>query len=80
MSEREQNKRMKYAHEHVYVYQFDIENHATWGGQRWTTMEYALCTNTEGPRHRENMKLLESMLRVVYGYYPKGVKFLKERK
>ena len=79
MSEREQNKRMIYNHEHVYVYQFDIENHATWGGKRWTTMEYALCTNIEDPNHKENRKLLESMLRMVYGYYPKCFKFIKER-
>ena len=79
MSEREQNKRIKYLHEHVYVYQFDIENHPTWGGKRWTTMEYALCTNIEGPNHKENRKLLESMLRIVYGHYPKGVKYIKER-
>jgi len=71
---------MKYLHERVYVYQFDIENHPSWGGRRWTTMEYALCTNTEGHAHRENMIMLESMLRMVYGHYPKGVKFLKERK
>ena len=71
---------MKYLHEHVYVYQFDIENHSTWAGRRWTTMEYALCTNKEDPNHHENRKMLESMLRMVYGHYPKGVKFIKERK
>jgi hypothetical protein len=43
-------------------------------------MDYALCTNVEGPNHKENRKLLESMLRVVYGHYPKGVKFVGERK
>jgi hypothetical protein len=41
-----------YKHEHVYVYQFDIENHPTWGGKRWTTMEYALCTNIDDPTHK----------------------------
>jgi hypothetical protein len=70
---------MKYTHEHVYVYRFDIENHPTWYGNRWTTMEYALCTNISNPKHRENMKMLENMLRMVYGHYPKGVKFLYER-
>lgn len=79
MSEREQNTRVRYAHEHVYVYQFEIENHPSWGGSRWTTMEYTLCTNHDNPNGKENRKLLESMLRLVYGHYPKGVKFLKEK-
>ena len=79
MSEREQNKRMIYTHEHVYVYEFDIENHATWGGKRWTTMEYKLCTNQSNPNGKANRTLLETMLRIVYGYYPKGVKFLYEK-
>ena len=79
MSEREQNKRMIYTHQHVYVYQFDIENHPTWHGKRWTTMEYVLCTNVTGPNHKSNRAMLETMLRTVYGYYPKGVKFLHEK-
>jgi len=79
MPEREQNTRVKYTHEHIYVYQFEIENHASWGGKRWTTMEYMLCTNHDDPNSKENRTLLESMLRLVYGHYPKGVKFLREK-
>ena len=41
--------------------------------------KYALCTNHHDPNGKENRKLLESMLRLVYGHYPKGVKFLKEK-
>lgn len=78
MSEREQNTRVRYKHEHVYVYSFEIENHKTWAGNRWTTMEYTLCTNVTGPNSKENKTLLESMLRLVYGHYPKGVKFIRE--
>lgn len=79
MSEREQNTRVKYTHEHVFIYQFQIENHPTYPGTRWTNVEYALCTNHHDPNGKENRKLLESMLRLVYGHYPKGVKFLKEK-
>jgi hypothetical protein len=71
---------MKYEHRHVYVYQIDIENHRTWGGKRWDTMEYKLCTDVTDPNHKQNKSLLESMLRMVYGYYPKGVKFLYEKR
>ena len=71
---------MKYEHKHVYVYQFDIENHRTWSGKRWDTMEYKLCTDVTDPNHKQNKSLLESMLRMVYGYYPKGVKFLYEKR
>ena len=79
MSERKQNTRVRYTHEHIYVYQFDIENHASWGGKRWTTIEYTLCTNHDDPNSKKNRTLLESMLRLVYGHYPKGVKFLREK-
>jgi len=79
MSEREQNTRVRYNHEHVYVYSFEIESHPSWPGKRWTTMEYTLCTNVTGPNAKENKKLLESMLRLVYGHYPKGVKFVREK-
>jgi hypothetical protein len=43
-------------------------------------MEYSLCTNIDGPDHKENRKILEQMLRLVYGHYPKGVKFVRERR
>jgi hypothetical protein len=42
-------------------------------------MEYSLCTNIDGHNHKENKAILEQMLRVVYGYMPKGVKFLHEK-
>ena len=67
-------------HKHIYVYQFDISNHATWGGTRYTTMEYTLCTNEDGPNSKPNRKLLEEALRIVYGHMPKSVKFLYEKK
>lgn len=70
---------MMYLHKHIYVYQFDIENHKTWHGKRWTTMEYTLCTDISNPNHKENRAILETMLRTVYGFYPKGVKFLREK-
>lgn len=78
MSEREQNTRVKYTHKHVFIYQFQIENHPTYPGTRWANVEYTLCTNHDYPNGKENRTLLESMLRLVYGHYPKGVKFLRE--
>jgi hypothetical protein len=68
-----------YKHEHVYVYQFEVKNHPTWHGTSTCKMEYSLCTNIDGHNHKENRSTLEHMLRVVYGYMPKGVKFLYER-
>lgn len=79
MHEGEQNTRIKYVHEHIYVYQFEMENHSSWGGKRSTTMEYTLCTNHNDPNSKANRTLLESMLRIVYGHMPKGVKFLHEK-
>jgi hypothetical protein len=57
-----------------------MQNHASWGGKRACTMDYALCTDVDGPDHKENRKTLEHMLRFVYGHYPKGVKFVRDRK
>jgi len=71
---------MKWTHKHVYVYEFILENHESWSGTKTCVMEYALCTNTDGPEHKENRKLLEQMLRLVYKHYPKGVKFVRDRK
>ena len=71
---------IKWTHKHVYVYEFEMQNHASWGGKRTCAMEYALCTNVDGPDHKENRKTLEHMLRFVYGHYPKGVKFVRDRK
>lgn len=66
-------------HKHIYVYQFEVNNHPTWQGTRTCQMEYSLCTNIDGHNHKENKAILEQMLRVVYGYMPKGVKFLHEK-
>jgi hypothetical protein len=71
---------IKWTHKHVYVYEFQMQNHESWGGRRTCTMEYALCTNVDGPDHKENRKTLEQMLRLVYKHYPKGVKFVRERR
>lgn len=79
MSEREQNPRVRYAHEHVYVYEFEVDNHKSWSGKSTSTMEYALCTNITGPMAKENKKLLEAMLRIIYGYYPKSIRFKYDR-
>ena len=70
---------INWRHKHVYVYEFEMQNHASWGGKHTCTMEYALCTNVDGPDHKENRKTLEHMLRLVYKHYPKGVKFVRER-
>jgi hypothetical protein len=70
---------MKYFHKHVYVYQFEMNNHATWPGKTTCSMQYALCTNKTDANHKENRLLLEHMLRVIYGYMPKHVKFIYER-
>ena len=78
MSEREQNTRVIYTHKHIYVYEFELSTHTSWTGNRWETMQYKLCTNTTGPNHKANRRLLEDMLRLVYKYLPKGVKFIKE--
>jgi hypothetical protein len=66
-------------HKHIYVYQFEMKNHPTWPGTHFTTQEYTLCTNHDGPTSKANKKLLEEALRIVYGYMPKGVKFLYEK-
>ena len=79
MSEREQDQGIKYKHEHVFVYRFEMENHASWQGKRVGTQEYTLCTNYPDPNGKANRTLLESMLRMVYGHMPKSVKFLHEK-
>lgn len=70
------NSNMKrYHHEHVYVYKFDLKSKR--GGT--VEHEYMLCTNHDGPNSKPNRVLLEQMLRLVYGHYPKGVRFAYER-
>lgn len=68
-----------YKHQHVYIYQFEMKNHSTWQGLHACSMEYSLCTDIAGPTNKQNLLLLEHMLRVVYGHMPKGVKFLTEK-
>ena len=68
-----------YQHKHIYVYEFQMKNHATWHGTHFTTMQYTLCTNETGPNSKTNRKLLEEALRIVYGHMPKSVKFLHEK-
>jgi len=69
-----------WTHKHVYVYEFQMQNHPTWPGTKMCVMEYSLCTNIDDPNHKENRKTLEQMLRLVYGHYPKGVKFVRDRR
>jgi hypothetical protein len=69
-----------YKHQHVYVYQFEMNNHSTWPGKHTCNMNYVLCTNITDPNHKENKTLLEHMLRTIYGFMPKYVKFLYEKK
>jgi len=42
-------------------------------------VKYTLCTNHDGANSRYNRKLLEDALRLAYGYYPKGVKYIGEK-
>ena len=41
---------------------------------------YISCLIWKQLKHKENTKTLETMLRTVYGFMPKGVKFLYEKK
>ena len=68
---------IRYKHEHIYVYQFELAKREPYVGVE--KCEYVLCTNITGPKHKENMKILETMLRTVYGHMPKGVKFSHEK-
>jgi hypothetical protein len=45
----------------------------------WEKCEYSLCTDHDGPNSKENRQLLESMLRIVCGHLPKGLKFSHEK-
>jgi hypothetical protein len=68
-----------FQHKHRYIYEFELKNHPTWPGTHFTTQEYTLCTNHDGPTSKANKKLLEEALRMVYGHMPKGVKFKYEK-
>lgn len=68
---------VRYSHKHIYVYGYEMSKRAPYVG--WQKCEYTLCTDTEGPNSKHNRALLESMLRIVCGHLPKGVKFLYEK-
>lgn len=66
-----------YKHKHIYVYQYELSKRKPYVG--WEQCEYTLCTDHDGANSKENRALLESMLRIVCGHMPKGVKFLYEK-
>ena len=68
---------VRYSHKHIYVYGYELSKRAPYYG--WQTCEYRLCTDTEGHNNKQNRALLETMLRIVCGHMPKGVKFLYEK-
>ena len=69
---------IRYEHKHTYVYEFELQMHKSYS-TGWKTCEYTLLTNTPNPNCKQNRQLLESMLRLVYGHMPKGVKFSYEK-
>lgn len=68
---------IRYSHKHIYVYGYELSKRAPYVG--WQKCEYTLCTDIDGPNSKQNKALLESMLRIVCGHMPKGVKFLYEK-
>jgi hypothetical protein len=69
-----------YTHKHRYVYEFLLSTHKSRRYESYTTkMTYTLCTDHDGPRSNANRRLLEQAIRCVYGYYPKGVKYVREK-
>jgi hypothetical protein len=68
---------ISYKHKHIYVYRYEMSKRKPNVG--WHPCEYVLCTDTIGPNSKENRLLLESMLRLICGHMPKGVKFLYEK-
>lgn len=67
-----------YTHKHRYVYEFLFSSHKSHMSST-TKMNYTLCTDHDGPKSNKNKRLLEQALRCVYGYYPKGVKYVGEK-
>lgn len=68
---------IKFKHEHIYVYSYELSKRSPYVG--WQKCEYLLCTNHDNPNGKENRAMLETMLRIVCGHMPKGVKFLYEK-
>ncbi len=68
---------IQFKHKHTYIYGFELQKRAPYVG--WEKCEYTLLTDTGNPNCKANRSLLESMLRLVYGHLPKGVKFLYEK-
>jgi len=68
---------IQFKHKHTYIYGFELQKRAPNVG--WEKCEYTLLTDTDNPNCKANRSLLESMLRLVYGHLPKGVKFLYEK-
>jgi len=69
---------IQYTHKHTYIYEFELQRHKS-HSVGWQTCEYTLLTNITDPNCKQNRQLLESMLRLVYGHMPKGVKFSYEK-
>jgi len=68
---------IQYKHKHIYVYTYEMSKKKPYVG--WEKCEYSLCTDHDGPNSKENRHLLESMLRIVCGHLPKGLKFSHEK-
>ena len=68
---------IKYKHKHIYVYSYFINKKPPMSGV--TPYEYSLCTDHDNPNGKQNRAILESMLRIVWGYMPKVVKFKYEK-
>jgi len=68
---------IKYNHKHTYVYSYFINKKAPFVGV--TNYEYILLTDHDDPNGKQNRTLLETMLRVIWGYMPKVVKFSYEK-
>jgi hypothetical protein len=68
---------IKYKHKHIYVYGYHINKKSPATGV--TPYEYVLCTDHDNPNGKQNRAILESMLRIVWGYMPKVVKFKYEK-
>jgi hypothetical protein len=68
---------IKHKHKHIYVYEYFINKKAPATGV--TPYEYVLCTDFDDPNGKTNRAHMESMLRVIWGYMPKVVKFKYEK-
>ena len=68
---------IKYKHKHTYVYSYFINKRNPYIGV--TQYDYVLCTDHDNPNGNQNRSILESMLRIMWGYMPKLVKFKYEK-